>query len=130
MVGKRKRLHGIQDPKRKWTDPSRDLNDDESLDENFDYTPKEPNELWQMDISYIPIKGSDFWNLISALDDYSRRMMSHILSPTMGTGVLIEVIDNGILDYELHDDTPKFLTDNGTQMTSNRFREHVDGLEV
>ena len=104
--------------------------EDGSSNEDFDYTPEEPNELWQMDISYIPIKGSEFWYLISALDDYSRRIMSHILSPTMGTDDLIEVVDNGILDYELADDPPKFLTDNGTQMTSNRFREYVDGLEV
>ena len=103
---------------------------EDSSNEDFDYTPDEPNELWQMDISYIPIKGNDFWYLISALDDYSRRIMSHVLSPTMGTDDLIGVVDNGILDYELSDDPPKFLTDNGTQMTSNRFREYVDGLEV
>ena len=111
--------------------PSRDTPGEEgSSNEDFDYTPDEPNELWQMDISYIPIKNHDFWYLISALDDYSRRIMSHILSPTMGADDLIEVVDNGILDYELAQNPPKFLTDNGTQMTSNRFREYVDGLEV
>ena len=110
--------------------PERETTGDSSDRGDYDYTPEEPNELWQMDISYIPIKGHDFWYLISALDDYSRRIMSHLLSPTMGTGDLIEVADNGILDYELAEDPPKFLTDNGTQMTSNRFREYVDGLEI
>jgi len=111
--------------------PSRDTSGENgSSNEEFDYTPEKPNELWQMDISYIPIKGGDFWYLISALDDYSRKIMNHVLSPTMGTDDLIDVVDNGILDYELHDDPPKFLTDNGTQMTSNRFKEYVDGLEV
>ena len=104
--------------------------EDNSPNEDFDYTPDEPNELWQIDISYIPIVDHDFWYLISALDDYSRRIMNHVLSPTMGTDDLIGVIDDGILDYELAEDPPKFLTDNGTQMTSNAFKEYVEGLEV
>jgi len=111
--------------------PSKDdTGEDENSRGDYDYTPDEPNELWQIDISYIPIVDHDFWYLISALDDYSRRIMSHVLSPTMGTDDLIDVIDEGILGYELAENPPKFLTDNGTQMTSNGFKDYVEGLEV
>ncbi|MCF7876128.1 DDE-type integrase/transposase/recombinase [Candidatus Bipolaricaulota bacterium] len=97
---------------------------------DYDYTPEEPNELWQIDISYIPIKNHDFRYLISALDDYSRKIMNHVLSPTMGARDLVDVIDEGILDYDLAEDPPKFLTDNGTQMTSTRFKEYVKSLDT
>ncbi|MBS3788791.1 transposase, partial [Candidatus Bipolaricaulota bacterium] len=110
--------------------PERETTEDNSARGDYDYTPDEPNELWQIDISYIPIVDHDFWYLISALDDYSRRIMSYVLSLTMGTDDLIAVIDDGILEYELAEDPPKFLTDNGTQMTSNGFKEYVDGLDA
>jgi len=110
--------------------PEREITEDFSNRGDYDYTPEEPNELWQIDISYIPIVGHDFWYLISALDDYSRRIMNHVLFPTMGTDDLIDVIDDGILDHELAQDPPKFLTDNGTQMTSSRFKEYVRSLDT
>lgn len=110
-----------QIPERETTGNSSDRGD-------YDYTTEEPNELWQIDISYIPIVDHDFRYLISALDDYSRRIMNHVLSPTMGARDLVDVIDEGILDYELAEDPPKFLTDNGTQMTSNRFKGYISDL--
>ena len=107
-----------------------DLTEDEDSRGDYDYTPEEPNELWQIDISYIPIKNHDFRYLISALDDYSRKIMNHVLSSTMGARDLVDVIDDGILEYELAEDPPQFLTDNGTQMTSTRFKEYVKSLDT
>lgn len=109
---------------------SRGFKESGSTADDFDYTPEEPNELWQVDISYIPIKNHGFWYLISALDDYSRKIVSYTLSSTMGAKDLVDVIDEGILNYELVEDPPKFLTDNGTQMTSNRFKNYVEGLDA
>lgn len=34
---------------------------------------------------------------------------------------VVRVIDKAMLEYELCENPPKFLTDNGTQMTSNKF---------
>jgi len=107
-----------------------DLTEDGNSRGDYDYSTEEPNELWQIDISYIPIKNHDFRYLISALDDYSRKIMNHVLSPTMGAKDLVDVIDDGILEYDLAEDPPKFLTDNGTQMTSRRFKEYVKSLDT
>jgi transposase InsO family protein len=68
--------------------------------------------------------------LISALDDYSRKIMNHVLSPTMGARDLVDVIDDGILEHDLAEDPPKFLTDNGTQMTTSRFKEYTKSLDT
>jgi len=107
-----------------------DSAEDDNSRGDYDYTLEEPNELWQIDISYIPKKSHDFRYLISALDDYSRKIMNHILPPTMGGRDLVDVIDEGIPDYELAEDPHKFLTDIGTQMTSTRFKEYVKSLDT
>ncbi len=52
-------------------------------EEEFDKKTEEPNELWQIDICYIPIQDHDDWYLISALDDYSRKIMNHELCWSM-----------------------------------------------
>ena len=96
----------------------------------FVHKTQRPNELWQIDICYIPIEGQDHWYLISVLDDYLRKIMNHELYWSMTARDVIRVIDGALLSCGLVESPPKFLTDNGSQMTSHSFREYVRALQV
>lgn len=114
--------------KRRGLIPKREVR--EGAGDEFSWKTERPNELWQIDICYIPIIGYDHWYLISVLDDYSRKIMNHELCWSMTTDDLLGVIDGAMLRYELFSNPPKILSDNGTQMRSNDFKEYVEDLKI
>ena len=56
--------------------------------------------------------------------------MNHELCWSMTARDVIRVIDGALLGCGLVESPPKFLTDNGSQMTSHSFRENVGALRV
>ena len=76
-----------------------------------------PNQVWAMDISYIPM-ARGFVYLAAVIDWFSRRVLSWRLSITMDTSFCIEALDEAL---SLHGKPEIFNTDQGSQFTSEAF---------
>ena len=42
----------------------------------FDLLPQKPNDLWQMDVTYIHIPGFGWWYAVTVIDYYSRYLLA------------------------------------------------------
>lgn len=96
--------------------------------------PQEPNEIWHIDISYIPCGLNEksrtiFWYLIAVLDGYSRFVVSWDLFPDMTKERCFQVADEALFLAELPvDKRPKLLSDNGKQFRAKKAKEFFQGL--
>lgn len=97
----------------------------------FDQEPTKPNELWHIDITYIPI-GDIFWYLISILDSYSRYIVYWELCFSMTQEDVKRVIDFALLETGLLESEakPKLLSDNGTQITAKSLKKFFKELGI
>ena len=76
-----------------------------------------PNEVWAMDITYIPMSRG-FVYLAAVMDWASRRILSWRLSISMSTDFCIEAVEEAMTRYG----KPEiFNTDQGSQFTSAEF---------
>ncbi len=76
-----------------------------------------PNQVWAMDITYIPmVRG--FVYLAAVLDWFSRRVLAWRLSITMETDFCLEAVDEALAR---HGAPAIFNTDQGSQFTSAEF---------
>jgi putative transposase len=81
-----------------------------------------PNQVWQVDITYIKIAGG-FVYLIGLVDIFSRRMMGWTLSTFLDTQSCIAAFNNG-LQYG----TPEIVnSDQGCQFTSESWVNFIQG---
>jgi transposase InsO family protein len=47
----------------------------------FELLPQKPNDLWQMDVTYIHIPGHGWWYAVTVIDYYSRELLAcHLTS--------------------------------------------------
>jgi len=76
-----------------------------------------PNQVWAMDISYIPM-ARGFVYLAAVVDWFSRRVLAWRLSITMETAFCIEAVEEALTKYGRPD---IFNTDQGSQFTSAAF---------
>lgn len=76
-----------------------------------------PNQVWAMDITYIPMARS-FVYLAAVVDWYSRRVLSWRLSITLETDFCIEAVNEALARHGKPD---IFNTDQGSQFTSIDF---------
>jgi putative transposase len=76
-----------------------------------------PNQVWAMDISYIPM-ARGFVYLTAVVDWFSRRVLSHRVSITMEAGFCIEALEEALAK---HGRPEIFNTDQGSQFTSEAF---------
>jgi len=96
--------------------------------------PESPNEIWHIDISYIPCSVDDkgktiFWYLIVVLDGYSRYILAWELFPDMSKERCFDVVDQAIFLAQLPPDKrPKLLSDNGKQFRARKSREFFKEL--
>jgi putative transposase len=80
-------------------------------------TIERPNEVWAMDITYIPMSRG-FVYLAAVLDWATRRVLAWRLSISMNTDFCIEAVEEALAKYG----TPEiFNTDQGSQFTSTEF---------
>lgn len=85
-----------------------------------------PNQVWAMDISYIPM-ARGFVYLCAVVDWFSRRVLSWKLSITLETAFCIEAIEEALSRYG----TPEiFNTDQGSQFTSLDFVKLLKDAEI
>lgn len=85
-----------------------------------------PNQVWAMDISYIPM-ARGFVYLCAVVDWFSRRVLSWRLSITMETAFCIEAVDEALARYGKPD---IFNTDQGSQFTSVDFTTVLKKAEI
>ena len=76
-----------------------------------------PNQVWAMDITYIPM-ARGFVYLAAVVDWYTRRVLSWRLSITMDTAFCLEAVEEALVRYAKPD---IFNTDQGSQFTSADF---------
>jgi len=76
-----------------------------------------PNQVWAMDISYIPM-ARGFVYLAAVVDWFSRRVLSWRLSITMEVDFCLEAVEEAVCR---HGRPEIFNTDQGSQFTSEAF---------
>jgi len=85
-----------------------------------------PNQVWAMDITYIPM-ARGFVYLSAVMDWASRRVLAWRLSNTMTTDASIEALEEAIVKYG----TPEIMnTDQGSQFTSADFIGVLDTNQI
>lgn len=102
--------------------------------EHWKNPPLSTNEIWHIDISYIPC-GIDaggkiiFWYLIVVLDGYSRFVLAWDLFPDMTRERCFQVAEDALFLAQLPPDKrPKLLSDNGKQFRARKSREFFKEL--
>lgn len=84
-----------------------------------------PNQVWQVDITYIKI-GGHFVYLICFIDVFSRRIMGWTLSTTLDTAACLEALANAL---EYH--KPEIInSDQGCQFTSEEWIKELQRNEI
>ena len=85
-----------------------------------------PNQVWAMDITYIPM-ARGFAYLAAVIDWFSRKVLAWRLSITLDTGFCIEAVEEALAKYGKPE---VFNTDQGSQFTSLAFTELLKRHEI
>jgi len=95
----------------------------------FELLPNGPNELWQMDVTYVHIPGFGWWYVISVIDYYSRYCLAlHLTgsySAQQATYALALAREEAERIGGSLTKTPFLVTDNGSSFIARRFRSFV-----
>ena len=78
-----------------------------------------PNQVWAMDITYIPIQGG-FIYLCAVIDWCSRAVLAWELSNTIDARFCVQAVERAIAEHGLPE---IFNTDQGSQFTSAEFTQ-------
>jgi transposase InsO family protein len=96
--------------------------------------PRRPNELWQTDVTYIPIAGYGWWYAITVIDYYSRYLLALKLTHSYAAAQAVEALQAAVAEAtRIHGPLarPVFLvTDNGTSFIARRFREALNDVRI
>lgn len=91
-----------------------------------DMTITQPNQVWAMDITYIPM-ARGFVYLAAVLDWATRRVLSWRLSITMEASFCVEALEEALAKYG----KPEiFNTDQGSQFTGAAFTGVLTGNDI
>ncbi len=85
-----------------------------------------PNQVWAMDITYIPM-AKGFVYLAALVDWFSRRVMAWKLSITLDVAFCIEALEEALAK---HGKPEIFNTDQGSQFTSLAFTNLLKSQEI
>jgi putative transposase len=76
-----------------------------------------PNQVWAVDITYVRLKHGHMY-LTAIIDWYSRYIVGWVLSDTLGTAPVLQVVETAIATYG----TPAIInSDQGSQFTSEEY---------
>jgi putative transposase len=85
-----------------------------------------PNQVWAVDISYIPMcKGHMY--LTAIIDWHTRFIVGWALSDTLDTAPVLDAVRSAI---EKHGIPGTVNSDQGSQFTSNDYRDYLKGLGI
>jgi transposase InsO family protein len=97
----------------------------------FELLPQKPNDLWQMDVTYIHIPGFGWWYAVTVIDYYSRYLLAcHLTMSYSANEVIYAVKLARSVAESIHGPltTRSFLvTDNGSSFIARRFADVVRG---
>ncbi len=89
-----------------------------------------PNELWQTDATYLCVKNSRWYHLVSVLDDFSRRILAWRLQPSMDAEAFAEVVEMACQETRVErvppNNRPQVLSDRGAALLSRSFGQYLE----
>ncbi len=98
----------------------------------YELLPKGPNELWQMDVTYVHIPGYGWWYAITVIDYYSRYLLACHLTSSYCALEAIGVLDMARGEAERLcgplEKIPFLVTDNGPTFIARKFGSHIKDL--
>jgi transposase InsO family protein len=97
----------------------------------WELLPQKPNELWQMDVTYVHIPGDGWWYVVTVIDYHSRYLLSAHLTSSYCTLAVLEALEEARREAErIHGPLAKrpfLVTDNGPSFISRRFAQTIKG---
>ena len=95
----------------------------------YELLPRRPNDLWQMDVTYVHIPGFHWWYAVTVIDYYSRYLLACHLTNSYSAIEAIHALGLARKEAErLHgplDKTPFLVTDNGSSFIAKRFWNYI-----
>jgi transposase InsO family protein len=95
----------------------------------YELLPQRPNDLWQMDVTYVHLAGYGWWYVLSVLDYYSRYLLASRFTSSYRALEAIAALTAARREAErIHGPLakPPFLvTDNGPTFVARRFAGHL-----
>jgi len=90
-----------------------------------------PNQLWQFDIKYVYIHGEGRWCFILAfIDVFSKKTVNTFIGLSVRSGDLMLALNQALMKEGIEPGHGlKIRSDNGPQMSSNRFHFYLKRLE-
>ena len=91
----------------------------------YELLPAGPNQLWQMDVTYIHIPGYGWWYAVTVIDYYSRYLLAAHLTSSYSAAEVLTALAVARAEAEgLHGPLqiqPFLVTDNGPSFLARRF---------
>jgi putative transposase len=90
-----------------------------------------PNQLWQFDLKHIYIHGERSWSyLLTFIDVYSKKVVGFAVARSIKAGQLMITLSQALMSEGIDSSSGlKIRSDNGPQMSSNRFHFYLKRLE-
>jgi len=97
----------------------------------FELLPQKPNDLWQMDVTYIHIPGHGWWYAVTVIDYYSRYLLACHLTNSYSATEVTHALQEARVEAERLcgplSKPPFLVTDNGPSFIARRFVGFVNG---
>lgn len=95
----------------------------------FELLPQRPNDLWQMDVTYVHIPGYGWWYAVTVIDYYSRYLLACHLTHSYSAAEAASALKLARAEAErLHGPLtrrPFLVTDNGSSFIARKFTAFV-----
>ena len=98
----------------------------------YQLLPKRPNELWQTDVTFIPVAGYGWWYAITVIDYYSRYLLAAYLTDSYSAAEAVHALALARGEAERLcgplQKRPFVVTDNGPSFIARRFGAYLKDL--
>ncbi len=98
----------------------------------YELLPQGPNDLWQMDVTYIHIPGHGWWYAVTVIDYYSRYLLACHLTSSYCAAEAIIALEMARAEAERIGGPlrkkPFVVTDNGPSFLARRFGAYIKEL--
>ncbi len=98
----------------------------------YELLAKGPNQLWQMDVTYVHIPGYGWWYAMTVIDYYSRYLLACHWTDSYCASEATAVLDMARVEAERLcgplEKRPFLVTDNGPSFLAKRFYRHIQDL--
>ena len=93
----------------------------------FELLPTKPNELWQMDVTYVHLPQGRWWCIVSVIDYYSHYLLTCFLTPFQNATAVSQTLELAVQESaRLHgalQHAPILVTDNGLCFLAQKFQD-------